>query len=108
MEKLQEIIAQKEVKGISDYFTLYRRLNRICKEREPAYDKALNVAILSSFTSNGIKESLYVKCCALGIFPKIYVAEYKQYTQEILNPESGLYQSSPNLIILFIDTMTLW
>lgn len=108
MEKLQKIIAQKEVKGISDYFTLYRRLNKICKEREPSYDKALNVAILSSFTSNGIKESLYVKCCALGIFPKIYVAEYKQYTQEILNPESGLYQSSPNLIILFIDTMTLW
>ncbi|VAX26988.1 Polyketide synthase modules and related proteins [hydrothermal vent metagenome] len=108
MEKLQEMIAQKEIKGISDYFTLYRRLNKMCKEREPAYDKALNVAILSSFTSNGIKESLYVKCCAVGIFPKIYVAEYKQYTQEILNPESRLYQSSPNLIILFIDTMTLW
>ncbi len=108
MKKLQEVIAQKEIKGISDYFTLYRRLNKLCQEREPSYDKALNIAILSSFTSNGIKESLYVKCCALGIFPKIYVAEYKQYTQEILNPESEFYQSSPNLVILFIDAMTLW
>ncbi len=108
MEKLQEMIAQKEIKGISDHFTLYRRLNKMCNESVPSYDKEIRIAILSSFTSNGIKESLYVKCCALGIFPKIYVGEYKQYTQEILNSESGLYQSAPNLIILFIDAMTLW
>jgi len=108
MEKLKEIIAKKDPKGISDYFTLYRRLNKSCKEKAPSYDKEINIAILSSFTSNGIKEALYVKCCALGIFPRIYVGEYKQYTQEILNPESGFYQSTPNLIILFIDAMTLW
>ncbi len=108
METLKKIIAQKKIKGISDYFTLYRRLNRACKEKEPSYDKKMKIAILSSFTSNGIKEALYVKCCALGIFPEIYVAKYKQYTQEILNPESGLYQFSPDLIILFIDAMTLW
>ncbi len=108
MEKLKEIIAQKEPKRISDYFTLYRRLNKVCKEKEPSYDKEIRIAILSSFTSNGIKETLYVKCCALGVFPHIYVGEYKQYSQEILNPESAFYQSSPNLIILFIDAMTLW
>ncbi len=108
MDTFKDIISSKNPTGISDYFSLYRRLDKASRENPPTYDKEIKIAILSSFTSNGIKEALYVKCCALGIFPKIYVSEYNQYMQEILNPESGFYRSSPDLVVLFIDAMTLW
>ena len=69
--------------------------------------KKIKVGILSSFTINGLGETLTVKCSELDIECKSYVAGYNQYNQEILDPKSKLYLSSPDITFLIIDIRTL-
>ena len=71
--------------------------------KNPDFDKKLKVAILSSFTINGLDETLSVKCSELGISYTSYVAGYGQYNQEIINPKSKLYDFSPDITFLIID-----
>jgi len=61
------------------------------------FDKKLKVAILPSFTLNGLDETFHVKCSEIGIRYQSYVADYNQYNQEILNPESDFYNFSPEI-----------
>ena len=69
--------------------------------------KKIKVGILSSFTINGLGETLTVKCSELDIECKSYVAGYNQYNQEILDPKSKLYSFSPDITFLIIDIRTL-
>ena len=107
MKKYKAAISSEKGKGIADYFRLYRNILRNDMYTPPDHADAVKIAILSSFTVTGIKETLFVKCCELGIHPDIHVADYNQYSQEILNPDSGLYEFNPDLIIVFIDTATI-
>ena len=108
MKVIREIISSNETRGVADYLNLYRCLEQESKDRQSSYDKTIKISILSSFTINGLKEVLFVKCCESGILPQFYIGNYNQYFQEILNPESELYKFTPDLIIIFIDTMTVW
>lgn len=67
----------------------------------------LRVALLSSFTTNGLAEAITVKCHEVGIRATCYTGPYGQYAQEILEPESGLHTFNPNVVILSIDTRSL-
>jgi len=69
--------------------------------------KKIKVGILSSFTINGLSETLAVKCSESDIECKSYVAGYNQYNQEILDPKSKLYSFSPDITFLIIDIRTL-
>ena len=84
-------------KSLSDYIALSKNLDDL------KYDKKLKVAILSSFTLNGLSETLHVKCSDLGIRYQSYVSGYNQYNQEILNSKSKLYNFSPDVTFLIID-----
>lgn len=86
----------------SDYKNLYKTL----KVRRSGFKKKLKVAILSSFTIQGLDEILFVKCFQQGILSKIYLAPYNQYSQEIINPSSKLYKFNPDLVILIIDPVS--
>ena len=66
-------------------------------------ENKLKVAILSSFTLNGLNEVLHVKCSEIGIPYQSYIAGYNQYNQELLDSESELYQFSPDVTFLIID-----
>lgn len=72
-------------------------------------EKALKVkiALLSSFTLKGLKESLFVQLHEQNIFSEIYTSGYNQYAQEIVNHKSRLYRFKPDIIFLFIDTQSL-
>ena len=70
-------------------------------------NKNLKVAILSSFTLNGLDEILHVKCSELGVRYSSYVGGYNQYNQELLNTQSKYYQFSPDLTFLIIDIRNL-
>lgn len=107
MNRIQEIISSKKINGISDYFLLYKKIEIEIKKYEQNGNKIFKIAILSSFTIRGIEEILTVKCCESGILCEIYVGEYNQYNQEILNKESEFYKSEYDLIILFIDVMAV-
>jgi FkbH-like protein len=69
--------------------------------------KALKIALLSSFTTTGIKEVLSVKCFDAGVATDFYEASYNQFAQEILNADGALYQFKADVTILFIDIMNL-
>ena len=67
------------------------------------FNKKIKVAFLSSFTINGLAESLKVKCSYRDIGCQTFVGGYNQYNQEILNPDSELKKFNPDLTFLLID-----
>ena len=67
----------------------------------------MKIAILSSFTIKGIKETLQVKSAKINLLTEFYVGGYNQYAQEIFDPNSALYKFNPDLIIIFLDTITI-
>ena len=72
------------------------------------FNKKIKVAFLSSFTINGLSESLKVKCSKKQISCNSYVAGYNQYNQEILDKKSGLYSFSPDITFLILDTRSIF
>ena len=91
-------------------FSEYYRMGGVAQAKgaeKKTPQRALNLAVLSSFTTEGVKEVLHVKCERAGIQAQVYQSDYNQYAQDILNPKSALYQSNPGLVILFIDTQSL-
>ena len=67
-------------------------------------EKKLRVAFLASSTINGFEETMRVKCFQKGIECITYVGDYNQYSQEILNQDSRLYQFKPDITFLILDT----
>ena len=84
-------------KTLSEYVTLSKNLDDL------KFSNKLKVGILSSFTLNGLNETLHVKCSELDIGYQSYVADYNQYNQEILNSNSNLYKFSPDITFLILD-----
>ena len=72
------------------------------------YHKKIKVAFLSSFTTNGLSESLKVKCSKNQVTCYSYVAGYNQYNQEILDKNSNLYTFSPDITFLILDTRSIF
>ena len=65
--------------------------------------KNIKIALLSSFTMNGLAETLQVKCSKKNISCMTYLGSYDQYNQEILSNDSKLYNFKPDLTFLFLD-----
>ncbi len=95
-----------ETETVACFLQRYKEIINSESFKHPAREKVVNIALLTSFTSKPIPEILTVKCVQSGIIPNIYHGNYNQYHQEILNKNSQLYQSKPDLVILFIDTRT--
>ena len=84
-------------KTLSEYMSLSKNIDDL------KFENKLKVAILSSFTLNGLNEILHVKCSELGIRYQSYVAGYNQYNQEFLNSQSDFYKFSPDVTFLILD-----
>jgi len=88
-------------KKLSYYITTSKTLE--CKK----FEKKIRIAILSSFTLNGLIETLKVKCAEQQVNCTGFVSGYNQYNQDILNKNSDLYHFSPELSFLILDTRTI-
>ena len=84
-------------KTLSEYIGLSKKIDN------SNHSKKLKVALLSSFTLNGLNEILHVKCSDLGIHYQSYISGYNQYNQELLNPESDYYKFCPDITFLILD-----
>jgi len=82
-------------------------INNSAKILETKFNKKIRIGILSSFTINGIKETIQVKSADKNIGCTTYVGAYNQYNQEIINIESDLYKFSPDITFLIIDTQNI-
>jgi len=72
-----------------------------------SFQKKIRVAILSSFTINGLEEALRVKCAESDITCATYLCGYGQYNQDILDQSSKLYEFSPDITFMIIDTRSV-
>lgn len=70
-------------------------------------ERKIRIAILASFTLNGLEETLRVKCAEKKIDASIFSAGYNQYNQEIFSDKSELYSHSPNVTFLILDTRSI-
>ena len=84
-------------KTLSDYITLSKQIDDL------KFEKKMKVAILSSFTLNGLDETIHVKCSELGIRYQSFVAGYNQHNQQLLDPKSDYYSFSPDITFLILD-----
>ena len=69
--------------------------------------KKIKIALLSSFTLNGLPEVLRVKCDQKNINCEVFLGGYNQYSQEILDKNSELYSFKPDLTFLLIDLRSI-
>lgn len=104
MSEKKKSIFDKEPKSIHDYFSLDKTIEKEKARGNIESKKGIRVAMLASFTINGVKEVLNVKCNELGIASEFFVAPYNQYAQQALDKSSSLYRFDADLIIIFIDT----
>ncbi len=72
------------------------------------FSKKIKIALLSSYTVNGLKEVIHVKSAEYGISASVYEGPYNQYSQEILNKNSDLYKFLPEITFLIIDTRNIF
>ena len=62
---------------------------------------------LADFTINGLEEALRVKCAESDITCATYLCGYGQYNQDILDQSSKLYEFSPDITFMIIDTRSV-
>jgi FkbH-like protein len=100
------MIKENQDNSISEFMRRYRDLTDGRTDHAKG-QRTIKISLLASFTINGLKEILSVKCSDLGFHADVQVAGYNQYAQEILDKDSRLYQFQPDIIFLFIDTHSL-
>ena len=88
-------------KKLSYYITTAKEIKAV------NYNKKIRVAVLSSFTINGIEEVFKVKCNEKEIECSTYLGGYNQYSQNILDKQSNLYRFAPDITFLILDTRSL-
>lgn len=74
--------------------------NRLRHRSSPPTMRKIRIALLSSTTTDLVAPLLQLICFRDEIDAEIYVAPYGSFQQEILNPESGLYHSKPDFVIV--------
>ena len=82
-------------------------INESKKLKESDFEKSTLIAVIGSFTLNGLAETLQVKCAKSNIFSHIFSGGYNRYNEEILNSNSGLYSFNPEICFLILDTRTI-
>lgn len=88
--------------------TLSYFINKSNELSDQNFTKKIKIALLSSYTINGLKEILHVKSVEHGIFASIYEGPYNQYSQEILNTTSDFYKFQPDITFLIIDSRDIF
>ena len=74
------------------------------KELKQTGDDKLKLAILSSFTVNGLSEAISVKCqddIKTGL--SVYTANYNQVDQEIIDADSNLRKFKPDMTAILVN-----
>ena len=91
-----------------NYWNIYKRIQKLDLDAlEGPDEKRIRMALLSSFTIDPLAIYVNVKSRLAHLHPEIYVAQFNQYQQEILDENSGLYAFKPDVIILAVQADVL-
>jgi len=91
---------------VSDYLNLAKILPNYSGEI-PSYFRKIKGAFISSFNIAGLSSVCRVEATFHNLWLDCYDAPYNQFTQEIINMESGLYRFSPDVIFLLLEKQDL-
>ncbi|MEE8452064.1 MAG: HAD-IIIC family phosphatase [Thermoguttaceae bacterium] len=80
--------------------SLYRIYKRIARHDARSKTARPSLAVLSSFTSKQLVELIELDLFAAGVEPDIYESDYGVFRQEILDPNSRLYEVRPKTVFL--------
>lgn len=105
--ELLENLKDLKFNNISEYLSISKKLADELNKSNFDFKYEVKIALLNSSTSNGFKEVLEVMCLQEEINPSIFVSEYNQFSQDILDKSSALYNEEPEIVFLNIDTRTL-
>ncbi len=94
-----------------DDFVAWQAAANICEDSLNAAAvetrASTRVAVLGSFTTSQLTAALQFAALRLGIRLEVYECGYGQYRQEVLSPESGLYDFAPDLVLLTVHEADL-
>jgi FkbH-like protein len=65
--------------------------------------RPVRIALLSSYVLDPLIPFLDVECRRAGLVPAFYTGPFNQYTQEVLDPGSGLYAFGPEVVFVGLD-----
>jgi len=85
---------------LAEYISRSKKLNK-------SNEKKVRVAVLGSFTLNGLSNTIQVKCDLHNVSCFTYDAGYNQYNQNILDDNSELYQFAPDIVFLLLDVRSI-
>ena len=109
MDDLKKII--EDLRESSSWLHYRRAASVIRKAQESILtnegSRTMKVAIVSSFTADPLNDYLTVEAKRDGIDLDVYISGHGQVSQEILNPESGLYAFAPDVTILMAEANSL-
>jgi len=86
--------------SLSEYLSIDRKISSY---RRRKLQKKIRIALLGSFSLNGFKETLNVKCRDAGIDASFYVNDYNQYANELINKNSKFYKFKPDITFFLVD-----
>ena len=66
---------------------------------EPLPNQRVRIALLGNATLDHLQSYLSLDCYRVGLRPVFYQAGFDQYTQDILDPNSGLYAFNPDVVV---------
>jgi FkbH-like protein len=76
----------------------YARVSRKVSQGE--YLKNISIAFLSSYTAEILRPYIHVELAKSNFSSSMYFAPYNNIEQEIINNDSGLYASNPDIVVI--------
>ncbi|MHA2249871.1 MAG: HAD-IIIC family phosphatase [Candidatus Kariarchaeaceae archaeon] len=105
MQLLDEV---KNKPNHRNYYYAYMKIKQLDLSRIKIHQKSrIKIALFSSYTIDLLAMYLDINSRLLGLFPEIYIGPFNQYQQEVLNPNSTLYQFNPDLILFNIHAESM-
>jgi FkbH-like protein len=106
LEKLLKAVQEEPT--YLNYWNTYKKIHKLKLESIKVPDeKRIKIALLSSFTIEPLGIYIDIQSWLAQLYPKIYIAPFNQYQQEIFDENSALYTFKPDIVILAIQADVL-
>ena len=115
MEQIKELLKAKDIgrvksslQHINPSYKECLLLNKLLREHMGMFSEEtkIKVAAVGSYTLNNLQEPLWLSLVKKGFQPEIIIGKYNQYMQEILDANSRIRKSDPDILLVLLDTET--
>ncbi len=96
----------KKLKGDEGWLVIRRAAKAIqeaLRQKTAAFVHKADIAFISSYTTDPLADYVQVFAAQSDLAVNQYIAPYGQFNQELLNPQSELYRTSPQITFLLIE-----